>query len=445
MMNFHFKKMKRGAQILPLAALLCSTSLSAREDKVVQGHGIKLGEDARSAVHLNLDFGAGYNTNPYSIEWGKREVTGDMILKVRPGMSFSNNSRIVSMNIGASVDWNARPNITGSQYGRAVWDLFQANIYGNAEFNKDGVLSLYLKDTLNMTRKSQELFLGDALQLNNTATTGFTVRPSALVSIDADGQFGFTYWPPSSDIGSIGNPATTNFNSTSVYGHLRFNWQLASKTNFFIDAKGGQYVFRNDSSVWASPIWAKLGVKSDISPKFSGTLSAGYANPLLQNAATGAFVSSDYLGITFEASGRWQYTDLSSFSFSFTRDMSPVPSFLQVTPLTASLKLDQWIGDKFSFDIGAKVDYSEFGLPLASRSLSPLPPNRHDISFGGDVGLTWHIRKWFAISVSNETDVRWTDSQTLLVSANASSLQGGQPIGLKFVRNESMLMFNLKY
>lgn len=427
--------------------LLFSANIQAQDAGALglsteQGHGVKLGRDAFTKLHLMLDAGIGYNTNPYSLQYNNPALVGDMVLKLRPGIGLSVDSEKVFMNLNLSFEWGALPDI-GHNGKNPSFLLFQGNANADAEFNRNGGVSLYVNDEFNATRKPNVLFTGNNLQLNNTVIAGINMRPGGLATISVDGQYGINYWPSKASAGAWGDDNAGAFNSDNFYGHARFDWKALAKASLYLDARGGLFNYRGDRQVVATPLWTQIGITGNLSPKFRTTIGVGYANPFVRKANY-ALLPANYLGVTFVANGKWQMAQRSSMEFGFSRDMAPVPTYLDVTPLSGKLAFQQWIGEVVTIDLGVGSSYYYFGHTLADRGSNML--HRQDITGSGNVGLTWHAKKWLSLGLTNTTDLRWSNSDTLLVTAtDTGSTNKSGAFKYQYLRNETMLLLGVNY
>lgn len=410
-----------------------------------RGRGVGLGRGAKSRLHLELDAAVGYNTNPYSLAATDKNPRnkGDIIIKLHPGIALEAKGRKLALEMGLNGRFGVLPDIANSGQN-ATWLLFTGNLYGNAEFNRGGALSLYVRDNLTTTRRPAELFVSDLLRIRNNAVIGTAIRPGGgALTIQVDGQHGFEYWPPDTVV-TGGNPTGIGFDSEELYAHARFNWRFLPRTSGFLDVRGGTYRPRNETKASITPIWARVGATGRVSEKITGTLSLGYANPFIYDEVKKKATSTNLVGVTFVANANWQIAKKTALSVSALRDMVPVPLFYDVTPMVLDLRFVHWFG-KISFDFQGTGNFMTFGKPLDKREDAKVR-NRQDLLVDVKLGLTYQVREWFGIGISNRTDLRWTNTSIdEVLGRGEKAMVGSDQYSMLYTKNETLLVLSMHY
>ncbi len=438
-----------------------------------EGRGVGITDDGKTRLHLSLDAGFGYNSNPYSLANGNEAapgsapIRGDIVLKLRPILYLAARGKKMSFEMGLGADWAGFPGALG---GPRQFVLFTGRAYGRGEVNQGGVASLFLRGDVLATREVGQLYVANFTHIRTEVDVGSTIRPGSVTKLDLDAQFVKEIWPQdlfgSTQNGLAGAPpanaaaaalvnanqVANNFNNTGIYGHARLNWRVMPKTSLFLEGKSGTFTTLLDSDLTEVPVWVTAGVISGLGGNVTGTLSVGYADTFMQVGS--ATLKHDNIPVSAEASLIWDDHRGSQLSAGVTRQMSPVPDFLDVFANTAYLSLNEDFGHNVTLVFAPSASIYQFGRPEAARKAG-LGSQRIDYSFDGRVELAYHFKKWLALGIAEAFTARWTNAdltgnpalQIANVPAGAAGLiaSASGNVQALFNRSETLLVLNMTY
>ena len=66
--------------------------------------GFAISPDGRARLHLSLDTAVGFDTNPYSTPFVADAFSGDVVARIRPGMSLNYPGSLINFDGAAFVD-----------------------------------------------------------------------------------------------------------------------------------------------------------------------------------------------------------------------------------------------------------------------------------------------------------------------------------------------------
>ncbi len=415
------------------------------------GHGIGFSEDAKARVHLGLDMGIGFNTNPYSLSAQEQQKLTtsrgqpDLIVKLRPAFLLNAPGRMMALEVGVGADTGALPDVTGGFGSNWNWMLFNGRARGQMEINKDGAVSFFIGDLLTGSKKPAELFVSNLFNIHNDVGAGVRIKPAgSTVNVQLDGTYGFDYWPGKDFIVASANPEGLTLDSENVYGHLRVDWHFTPKGSFFVDAKGGRYTLLQEPTTRSYPLWTAIGVNGELTKRLSGSISAGYANPFTVVVATNQLLDPGISGLTGQASLSWNFAQDASFSVGYMRNIAPSPTFLNVATNSAYASYVQQFGKKITLSIAPMVNHLYFGLPLDGNVLRS-GSHRQDIGLDMRAEVIYYVRNWFGIGFSNQTNLRWTNAAVADIASPAGQVDGEKGYDILFTRNESLFVMSFNY
>jgi hypothetical protein len=403
----------------PVLAQSLSTTTYGTNAK---GKGVKLSQENGTILHVGVDAGVGINTNPYSetdaVRAGKPN-TLDVIFRIRPLFYLSAKGKKLELEIGMGGDLGGLAGIPGTG---ADFLLFNGNAYGKGEFNKDGVISLFARGDFATSRQVTEVFVGTLTNLRGDAVVGTTIRPGGgALALTLDGQIAISGYSGLTTPG-VGTDTTSviALNNQSFYGHARIGWNFLPQTSVYVDGKYGAWVnsVATAQNLTVNPLWVGAGLTGDISERVSMTFAAGYANAFITQQ-TVLPIESTSLPVSGMAEAAWDIAEGSRLVLGARRDMSLVPTFIDMYTNQVYIKYDQRFFKKVLLSLYPQFNMYEYGKPYAAigattnaRSDTTLK-HRSDLSLDMRADVTYFIRDWFGVGIAGQGSMRWTTANPL--------------------------------
>lgn len=418
-----------------------------------RGRGIALDADGNSRLHLRLDVGAGFDTNPYAVPFSidLDEFPGDIVTRVRPGLELQYPGSLIAFDGGVFVDYGFLPNVFGGG-ARANWLLYQAAANGSLEVNRGGMFTFAARDTFSTNNDAGVVALGSIFnRLRNDLSLGVGYRPGGgTLRFRLAYNFGFEKWFDP-NFGIFGDPASPAvragaFDQMSHGASLRADYRFLPKTGVFGELRGAWNTFpfeQADVNPDSFPVGVRVGVMGQLTPKLSGLGSIGYENPLVVDTVDGGNVgiaTATVIGVSGQAELRWAVSPTTRLGGGVAREFRPAPLYQYLTNNRVYLRFDQAIGAKFVLSAFAGYSILQFGQeqPLVVNGTpqditDTEGTDRLDGHLNFRATLSYFILDWLSFGISNDLDWRLT---------NANDIGG---TNLSYLSNETLVLASLHY
>ena len=443
--------------------------------------GFALSADGESRLHLRLDTGVGFDSNPYSqrfeanfgLDGGKFQ--GDFFTSVTPGIELTIPGNIFALDFSSSVSAGLYPGafnpgitegwdqlFSGTQQGTRAPSLIRLSTKGDVEINRDGMFSFAMGDTLSFNRNplAGNLTLGNVV--NNDFRIGGGFRPGGgTLRIRTNAQFTTTLFLPTDPVAAItggdsSTPGDGDFNSLGLAGEIRADYRFLPRTGFFGSLNVGAHTYIKNllgtgSQVNSFPLRAQVGVMGQITPSISGLASVGYDLPLLFDSSW-ALISfqsfssfSDISQITafnLQAEARWRISHAIQLAGGFMRTTSPTPIYMFRTPNKLYVRYQQAILNFLTVQAYGGVALTQFGADVnagTDASITNAAAENGFLSIDPELklGLAYHVTEWFSVGLNN--------AFFLHIAPGMESKAGDFSRSTDFVRNETLLTLSLHY
>lgn len=419
-----------------------------------RARGIALDPEGHSRLHLRLDLGAGFDTNPYAVpfDFQTEQLPSDIVTRIRPGLELIYPGSLLAFDGGLYVDYGFLPDVFGGGQN-AQWLLYQAAARGSLEVNREGMFSFAAQNLFSTNNDAGVVALGTIFnRLDNMLRLGVGFRPGGgTLRVRLAYNFGFEKWfdPAFGIFGEQASPLIREGGFDQMFhgASLRADYRFLPKTGVFARVNAGWNTFpfdQNNINPDSFPVGVHVGLMGQLTPKLAGLASLGYENPLIVDTLPDGNVgitTGTVIGAVGQAELRWTITPTSRLGAGIKRDFRPAPLYQFLTNNRVYARFDQAIGAKFV--LGLFVGYSL--LQFGDEQQVVIDGQARDITdttgtdrFDGhlDVGarLSYYMFDWLSFGLANNLDWRHTNANDAASGAN-----------LSFLANETLLLASLHY
>jgi hypothetical protein len=399
-------------------------------------NGFALGADKRSRLHLGLDAGAGFDTNPFSVAAEQPGgVDGALALRIRPRTTLQVPGHTVAFTSNAMIDFGFLPGQVGRD-GNALPLLYQSNVGADVEVNRGGALRFAVGDTFSWNSDPGVATVGVIFnRLRNSARAAVGARPGGG-ALELKLGTGFDFVKYFDDENTGGAIAAGDLDSVLLNLTLRTDYKFLPRTGVFNTLSIG---WSNPFSASARkpesfPLTVLLGIQGQILSKVSGLASLGYANPLI--IQDGVLVTTDVLGVVGQIELQWAPSPSTGFGGGFQSSISPSPLYQFVGNNRFYASLSQLVGARFSLAVNAGYSILAFGDEITP--LSTQPTGRLDGHLDAVAGLTYFFTDWLSLGITDKLDWRITNAEEISVDGTAGANYG-------FLRNQTFMLASVTY
>lgn len=424
-----------------------------------QGLGFKLSEDGRTRIHVGVDSGVGFETNPYATPLAKTfsNFSAGVLGRVRPSIAFNHPGSMIAFDVFAAFDYGIMLSVPtfsdGSQYF-----LNQTEMQAEMEIGRGAMFSFVLADNFAHRIDPGFVTIGSVLSsVTNDIRAGAEIKPGGgTLSLKADTYFSVQkyYDIVGAVTGFLGQSATDgNALPTETLDNLslglrgRLDYRFLPKTGVFAEAKTGFhfYYFDYQNSPISFPTHVSVGLMGQFTQKLGGLLQVGYGNPFTYQLNSNTFDSLTFVGLEAQGELRWAVTQSTGFSLGALRRVAPVPLYQHVTNNRAYVDLTQTLGDSLLFRSNVGYSVLQFGRDLSDTSESQTTQtlflsqgSRYDGHLDFQVLIAYYLWDWLSFGLSNDLDFRLTTSK----APDQGNITGDN---LSFFNNRTFLLVSLQY
>lgn len=421
-----------------LSSLLATTSWAQAAGLQADNEGgFKLSDDGQSRLHLGLDAGIGFDTNPYSATLDTADFSGDVIGRIRPYLDVSTGpGSLLQFKGKASLDYGFLPGVIDPDTQQFL--LYQANVAADLEVNRGGMFSFAAGDTLSWSSDPGVATVGTLLnRLTNQLRlgTGFTPGGGTLGF-----RLGYTFdFSKFFDVDGVQSGSLIEQGALDTMRHglnLRADYRFLPKTGVFANLGAGwqSYPFTN-TQPQAFPVSVLVGIQGNFLPRLGGMAAVGYSNPLVLK--NGAIDSGDILGVSGQLEVQWQISQQSTLAAGFQRRIDPMALYQYVTNNRFYARFQQGLLGRFVLTANAGYSILEFGDEEGGGlTLTDRPTGRLDGNLNGTVSLNYYFFDWLSVGLANDIDWRVT---------NANDVSDGTPVNLGYLRNQTLALLSVRY
>jgi hypothetical protein len=411
------------------------------------GRGIALSEDGRTRLHLTLEGGTGFDTNPYAVPLDEGGFAGDLVVRIRPGVAFTHPGSLMAFDGSLKVDYGFFPGLFDrpGETGTRNFLLYQTAAAGDVVVNRGGMFQFALGDTVSFNSDPGQIVVGTTLtRLHNNLRAGVGFRPGGgTLSLRLSYLFDFIKWFDTDPVPS-GLAGTGLLDQMIHTVSLRSDYRFLPKTGTFGEVRFGvaSFPFATGPQPISFPIAALVGVMGAFTPKISGIASVGYSNPMtFDDQPSGRFElqTGAYVGLMGQGEIRWRIASTSIVGGGYQRTVNPAPLYQYVTNNRFYAAFAQSIAERVALNLNVGYSVLQFGFeqPVSGQQLTNVANgDRLDGHLDARISIQYAVVEWFRVGVSNVTDWRLT---------NAEIGAGVNATNLSFLRNQSLLTAALSY
>jgi hypothetical protein len=395
------------------------------------GVGFALSQDGRSRLHLGIDAGAGFDTNPYSVPNDANQFSGDVIARVRPHIDVDYPGSTLAFRGQALVDYGVIPGFVTPDARQFL--LYQSLVAGDLEVNRGGMLRFALGDSFSWNSDPGFVSLGSLFnRITNDLRAGVGLTPGGGAldfRLGYNLNVAFYIDVPESVV------SPENLDNMTNTLQLRADYKFLPKTGFFSTVSVGVNNYLNPrrtvgATPTSVPVSALVGVQGQILAKLAGLISAGYSNPLVFDEA--GLVTGGLIGAVGQAELQWLPTPVTRIGGGFQRSFTPAPLYTFLGNNRFYASVSQLLGGRFLLNVNAGYSILEFGEEQVR--LTSQTTGRLDGHLDAILGISYFFTDWMSVGVNNNLDWRVTNAEDPVARTNFG-----------FFRNQTLVLASLRY
>lgn len=395
------------------------------------GNGFALSSDGQARLHLGIDAGAGFDTNPYSVPADVNDFNGDLAVRVRPRFDVNYPGSMISFTGNGKADYGFLPGLVEPDTRNFL--LYQTQLGATLEVNRGAALRFAIADAFSWNNDPGFTSLGTVFnRITNNARVGVGYTPGGgALSFKFAYDFQFVkYLALEPEISQSSEDLDNMTHSVSARADYRF----LPKTGLFSSVSAGfnGYVSpdRDPNATPSSfPVQVNLGVMGQILAKLAGRVSVGYSNPLVVDE--GQLTSGGVLGVTGQAEVQWVPIPTTRLGGGLRRGITPAPLYEYVANNRFYFAGSHIFAGRFQLRGAAGYSYMEFGTEQLQRTTAST--GRQDGHLDATAMLDYFFTDWMSVGLSTNFDWRTT---------NANDPSG---FNLGFVRQRTFLLASVRY
>jgi hypothetical protein len=425
----------------PAATTSPSASLPSVGVQVAGGNGFALSADGRSRLHLGIDAGVGFDTNPYSVSIEESAFSGDLATRIRPRASVDYPGSTLAFEGTAMVDYGFLAGIIDPTTRNLL--LYQSLLSADVELNRGGALRFAVGDSFSWNSDPGLSSVGLIFnRIHNQLRAGAGLRPGGGA---LDFKLGYALdIIKYIDVDQTGGGAIDEGDLDSMLNTVTFrtDYKFLPRTGFFGSVAVGYNLFdpfgigAATQNPQAFPLTALVGVQGQILAKVAGLASVGYSNPFIIDPNDG-LVTAGLIGVVGQAEIQWAPSPTTRMGGGFQRSFAPAPLYQYVGNNRFYLSLNQLLAGRFALNVNTGYSILEFGEEIVP--LSDQPIGRLDGHLDAVAGLTYFFTDWFSLGITDKVDWRLTNADEASNDPNVV----GQNYG--FIRNQTFILASLAY
>lgn len=409
-----------------------SASAQAAGLKAEGESGVALSEDGRSRLHLGLDAGAGFDTNPYSLTEANEDFGGDFVMRVRPYLEVNAPGSLIAFKGRGGLDYGLLPGAINPDTRSFL--LYQMNVAGDLEVNRGGMFNFGVGDTVSWNSDPGVAVIGALLnRIHNQLRAGVGMTPGGgTLQFRLGYAFDFTkYLDIQNNRGLVGDGVLDSMRHGLT---LRSDYRFLPKTGVFASVAAGwqSYPF-TDTQPQAFPVSVNVGLQGNILPKLAGLVSLGYSNPLVVDGT--GLVTGGVIGVVGQAEVQWAPSPQTSIAGGYQRKFDPIALYQFVTNNRFYGRLQQNLLGRFSLSVNAGYSILEFGNEVAGDiELTDRATGRLDGNLDVGVNVSYFFFDWLSAGITNDFDWRATNANDVATDTS-----------LGYIRNQTLAVVSVRY
>jgi hypothetical protein len=367
-----------------------------------RGIGIKAGE---GRLHPAIDLDFIYDTNPGYFASDNTNLAGDLMLRIRPGITLSFPSSKVSFELSGKVGYDYYFGIDNERTS----DL--STVSGDADmrlgFNPDGRVSFFIEDNFSRTGDPRYTSLAGRFdRTNNETKAHLQIKPGGG-ALMFDVAYGFFIdWFDETTVDSA---------AMSSYAHRIYfsgKWKFLPKTAVTVDFDSDLRRYPNSYSwggdnVGVNAIRATVGLLGQITPTVNMTVKMGYGDTLLSDSYGG----DDYRSVIGQAEVAYR-SGTTFISAGYVRSFQPVVMFVYFGQDRVYARYRQQLAGKFTVTADLSFSWMTYGTAIQQETADQ--GDRSDGLVFGGLSFNYHIQDWAEVGLAYDVQARfsgWSQAQ----------------------------------
>jgi hypothetical protein len=351
-----------------------------------RGMGIVAGE---GRLHPSLDLELAYDTNPSYYANGTPGKTGDMVLRIHPGITISYPSEIVSVDVTGKVGYDWYMGISNKDFRNLSTIVADGDV--KVGFNPNGQISFFIEDLLSRTGDPRYTSITQKLnRTDNEAKAHFQIKPGGQ-ALTFDLAYGFFL------------DFFDDYKEYSSYAHRIYfsgKWKFLPKTALIVDADADLRRYRDavypadmtSRNIDMNGIRVTVGMRGQITSKLGLTVKVGYGDTLLDKTAT--YTGSDFRSAIGQAEIEFR-SGTTFLKGGYLRNFQPVMFFAYFGQDRLYARFLQQIAGKFSVEATIGFDFLAYGKDIRQTGST----NRSDKFLAGNLIVGYNILDWISVGL----------------------------------------------
>jgi hypothetical protein len=389
------KPWMKTARLSGVAILLL---LGAAQGGFARGLGIKAGE---GRLHPAVELDLVYDNN---VGYFSTDPVGDLILRIRPGLTLSFPSKVVSIELTGKVGYDYFFGVEDAK----TTDL--SSVQGEAQlavgFNPEGQLSFFVEDRFLRTGDPQYTSLAGRFDRTTNEVRGHAQYKPGGEAMIFDLAYGFYLdW---FDQGAGFN--SDDFNSFSHRIFFSGKWKFLPKTALVLDFDSDlrRYPHGTAVNLDTNAIRINVGMLGQITPTIAVTVKVGFGDTLMPTRTS--YTGSDYRSVIGLAEVAYR-SGTTFIQGGYTRNFQPVVLFGYFSQDRIYAKLRQQIVGKIGLVADFSFDHLAYGTPVQAAAAAR--GDRTDNVIYGTLGVAYMITDWLDIGAAYDLQLRLADWGTV--------------------------------
>lgn len=345
-------------------------------------NGVKVGN---GRMHPSVDLEARYDSLAGVGFDGGDGTTGDLILRVRPGLSLEIPGPTTVFNLDAKADWNRYLGL--DVRGTRSLSYLGGDAHIGLKVNPNHRYSVNLGNRFSHSDRTSAVGLGvGVLSLFNEAYVDAPLQPGGgALSVRPSYSFAYEGFLSAQTV----TPLTDDANLLNYFSHrpgIEFGWRFLPKTAIVLDVRSDIRRYADqDFNVDSNALYALLGLSGLVTPRIALVARAGYGNSFVPEARRGEV--ANYQSFVGQLDGTYIMSETVRMKLGVARTFFPVPRL-------------GWYGDNRFYATGQALLGGRLLAEMdASLHLLNYATGRSDVLLNPSASARYRVTPWLNVGV----------------------------------------------
>lgn len=388
------------------------------------GNGFKVG-DGRLHPFLDLetrlDSGVGYfppsdGSGPGTVS---RDLSGELLLHLRPGFVLELPSPKVAIDLTANLDYVLYTGLLTANSSKTSHLQAQADL--TARIHEERPVSFVITDHFSRSDRTRTAAVGaGVLSVFNELRASMPIRPGGgAIEVTPELAWAMeSFWslgalpPEGCGDGACDPVSLETFDYHNIQGGVDARWRFLPKTALVVDTDFNLRSYAKGNHPEARLLRAMVGLSGLVTPKVAVTAKAGWGQDF-GTTGGGTFIT--------HLEGTYMMSPTLTFKGGYLRSLEPVSAYGLYSDDRGYLEARALYGGKLALRGALSYDYLNYRSATSPRS---------DNLFTLDMGPDYPIRPWLLGGAG------------YLLNLRASSVSGP---GLNYTRHVAYFRLTVKY